>query len=381
VRMPIFRGMKHWGKILPVVLLSSLLFAACGGNSPSILNPTGPVAAQQANFFWFILVVATFVFVVVEGVLIWSIIRYRERANTPAPRQSHGNNTIEIIWTIVPSVFLFAVLGGTIYTMFNLTNISSLPGSIPSIQVAAVGHQWWWEFDYPNQHVVTADTLYLPQGAVVNVDLISRNVIHSFWVPSLTGKTDVIPGHLNTKIFRADVPGEYRGMCAEYCGTQHAHMNFNVVVLTTNDFNAWVSNEQQHAQTPTDALALQGQKIFTGVGGCTACHGIVGVNLDSFDAAKTSSGLPSTALVGPNLTHFAERNLIAGGVLIATDGHNWANDPACQLVNGRLVDKNSCGLYQWLHDPQAVKPGNDMVIGSLTDSQIYALIAYLQSLK
>jgi cytochrome c oxidase subunit 2 len=381
VRMPIFRGMKHWGKILPVVLLSSLLFAACGGNSPSILNPTGPVAAQQANFFWFILVVATFVFVVVEGVLIWSIIRYRERANTPAPRQSHGNNTIEIIWTIVPSVFLFAVLGGTIYTMFNLTNISSLPGSIPSIQVAAVGHQWWWEFDYPNQHVVTADTLYLPQGAVVNVDLISRNVIHSFWVPSLTGKTDVIPGHLNTKIFRADVPGEYRGMCAEYCGTQHAHMNFNVVVLTTNDFNAWVSNEQQHAQTPTDALALQGQKIFTGVGGCTACHGIVGVNLDSFDAAKTSSGLPSTALVGPNLTHFAERNLIAGGVLIATDGHNWANDPACQLVNGRLVDKNSCGLYQWLHDPQAVKPGNDMVIGSLSDSQIYALIAYLQSLK
>jgi cytochrome c oxidase subunit II len=380
VRMPIFRGMKHWGKILPVVLLSSLLFAACGGNSPSILNPTGPVAAQQANFFWFILVVATFVFVVVEGVLIWSIIRYRERANTPAPRQSHGNNTIEIIWTIVPSVFLFAVLGGTIYTMFNLTNISST-GSIPSIQVAAVGHQWWWEFDYPNQHVVTADTLYLPQGAVVNVDLISRNVIHSFWVPSLTGKTDVIPGHLNTKIFRADVPGEYRGMCAEYCGTQHAHMNFNVVVLTTNDFNAWVSNEQQHAQTPTDALALQGQKIFTGVGGCTACHGIVGVNLDSFDAAKTSSGLPSTALVGPNLTHFAERNLIAGGVLIATDGHNWANDPACQLVNGRLVDKNSCGLYQWLHDPQAVKPGNDMVIGSLSDSQIYALIAYLQSLK
>ena len=381
MRMPIFRGMKHWGKVLPVVLLSSLLFAACGGNSPTILNPTGPVAAQEANFFWFILVVATFVFVVVEGVLIWSIIRYRERANMPAPRQTHGNNTIEIIWTIVPSVFLFAVLGGTIYTMFNLSNISSTNASIPSIQVAAVGHQWWWEFDYPNQHVVTADTLYLPQGAVVNVDLISRNVIHSFWVPSITGKTDVIPGHLNTKIFRADVPGEYRGMCAEYCGAQHAHMNFNVVVLDTNAFNAWVSNEQQHAQTPTDALALQGQKIFTGVGGCTGCHGIVGVNLNSFDAVQTTSGLPTTALVGPNLTHFAERQLIAGGVLTTSDGHDWANEPACQLVNGKLVDKNSCGLYLWLHDPQSVKPGNDMVIGSLTDSQIYALIAYLQSLK
>jgi cytochrome c oxidase subunit II len=380
VRMPILRGMKHWGKILPVVLLSSLLFAACGGNSPTILNPTGPVALQEANFFWFILVVATFVFVVVEAVLIWSIIRYRERANTPAPRQTHGNNTIEIIWTIVPSVFLFAVLGGTIYTMFNLTNITST-GSIPSIQVTAVGHQWWWEFDYQNQHVVTADTLYLPQGAVVNMDLASSNVIHSFWVPSITGKTDVIPGHDNKKLFRADVLGEYRGECAEYCGTQHAHMNFNVIVLDTNAFNRWVSNEQQHAQTPTDALALQGQKIFTGVGGCTGCHGIVGVNLDSFDAAKTSSGLPTTALVGPNLTHFAERQLIAGGVLITSDGHNWANDPACQLVNGRLANKNNCGLYQWLHDPQSVKPGNDMVIGSLSDSQIYALIAYLQSLK
>ena len=381
MRMPIFRRMKHRGAIIPIVLLSSLLFTACGGNSPTILNPTGPVAVQEANLFWFILAVATLVFVVVEAVLIWSIIRYRERPNTPAPRQIHGNNTIEIIWTVAPSLFLFAVLTGTIYTMFNLTNISSTNGSIPEIRVAAVGHQWWWEFDYPNQHVNNADTLYLPQGSVVHMDLQSSNVIHSFWVPSITGKTDVIPGHLNQKIFRADQVGEYHGQCAEYCGTQHAHMYFNVIVLDTNAFNAWVSNEQQSARTPTDALALQGQKIFTGSGGCTGCHGIVGVNLNSFDAAKTNSGLSATALVGPNMTHFAERRFIAGGVLIASEGHNWANEQACQLVNGKLANKDNCGLYQWLHDPQAVKPGNDMVISSLSDSQIYALIAYLQSLK
>lgn len=387
MRMPIFRGMKHWGKIIPAVLLSSLLFAACGGNSPTILNPTGPVAGQEAGFFWFILAVATVVFLVVEALLIWSIIRYRDRPNAPPPRQIHGNNTVEFIWTVVPSLFLFAVLGGTIYTMFNLSNISSTPGSIPSIQVTAVGHQWWWEFDYPNQHVVTADTLYLPQGAVVNMDLASSNVIHSFWVPSITGKTDVIPGHDNKKLFRADVLGEYRGECAEYCGTQHAHMNFNVIVLDTHAFNRWVSNEQQQAQTPSDSLAQQGLTIFKGAGGCTGCHGIVGVNLPSFDPnAKTTSGLSASTLVGPNLTHFAERRLIAGGVLIATDGsapgqYTWANDPACQLVNGQLANKNSCGLYVWLHDPRAVKPGNDMVIGSLSDSQIFALIAYLQSLK
>jgi len=162
-------------------------------------------------------------------------------------------------------------------------------------------------------------------------------VIHSFWIPSITGKTDVIPGHDNQKIFRADQVGEYRGECAEYCGTQHAHMNFNVIVLDTNAFNAWVSNEQQSAQNPTASLAQQGQKLFKGSGGCTGCHGIVGVNLDSFQAAKTSSGLDASGLVGPNLTHFAERRLIAGGILIASDGHNWANDPACQLVNGHEV--------------------------------------------
>jgi len=373
--------MKHWGTIIPVVLLSSLLFTACGGNSPTILNPTGPVSVQEANLFWFILYVATFIFVLVEAVLIWSIFRYRERPNSPAPRQIHGNNTIEIIWTVVPSIFLFAVLAGTIYTMFNIQNISSTNGSISQIRVSAVGHQWWWEFDYPNQHVINADTLYLPQGAVVTMDLKSNNVIHSFWIPSITGKTDVIPGHDNQKIFRADQVGEYRGECAEYCGTQHAHMNFNVIVLDTNAFNAWVSNEQQSAQNPTASLAQQGQKLFKGSGGCTGCHGIVGVNLNSFQAAKTSSGLDASALVGPNLTHFAERRLIAGGILIASDGHNWANEPACQLVNGQLANKDNCGLYQWLHDPQAVKPGNDMIISSLSDTQIYALIAYLQSLK
>ncbi len=377
MRMPYFRGMKRW--IIPVVLLSSLLFAACGGNSPTILNPTGPVSSQEANLFWFTLWVATFVFVVVEAVLIWSIIRYRERPNMPQPKQIHGNNTIELIWTVAPSLFLFAVLAGTIYTMFNLQNIS---GTGQRIEVKAVGHQWWWEFDYPNQNnIVTADTLYIPKGTVIQVDLLSNNVIHSFWIPSITGKTDVVPGHVNRQVFRADQIGEYRGECAEYCGTQHAHMNFNVVVLDQNAFNTWVSTEQKAAQNPTDTLALQGQKIFKTTGGCTGCHGIVGVDLNSFTSDKTTSGLPTTSLVGPNLTHFGERDLLAGGVLLSSNGKDWADDPACQLVNGKLANKDSCSLYQWLHDPQAVKPGNDMVIGSLTDDQIYALIAYLESLK
>src|SRR5437763_7595563 len=134
--MPIFRGMKRWGVSLSALLLSSLLLAACGGNSPSILNPSGPVAKSESNLFWFILVVATIVFVVVESVLIYSIVRFRERPNSPTPTQTHGNNTVEIIWTILPSIFLFVVLVGTIYTMFVLTTFSSQ--HILSIKITVV---------------------------------------------------------------------------------------------------------------------------------------------------------------------------------------------------------------------------------------------------
>ena len=379
MRTPLFRRMKRWAFVLPLVLLSSLLFASCG-NPPSILIPKGTVASQEAGLFWFILIVATIVFVFVEGWLIFSIVRYRERPNTPQPRQLHGNNTVELIWTIAPSIFLFAVLAGTIYTMFGLQNISGNG----RIEVQAIGHQWWWEFNYPNDHIVTADTLYIPRGYVIQADLISNNVIHSFWIPEITGKTDVIPAHTNHQIFRADQAGVYRGICAEFCGTQHAHMEFNVVVFDRYDeYTAWISSQQRAAQTPTSTLAINGQKLFAGSGGCTGCHGIVGVNLKSADSTTTTAGVPTASLKGPNLTHFGSRSLIAGGVLGASDNHTWADDPACNIVNGQVANKGSCGLYQWLHDPGAVKPGNDMagVTSGLSDKDIIALIAYLESLK
>ena len=366
MRMPLFRGMKRWGMLISALLLSSFLLAACGENSPSVLNPAGPVADRERILFWFILIVATIVFVAVEGMLIYSIIRYRERPNSPTPRQIHGNNTIEVIWTVAPSIFLFAVLIGTIYTMVNLAQ----PKTPADVEVKAVGHQWWWEFDYVTQNgIVTADSLYVPTGAVVQVDLVSNNVIHSFWVPELTGKTDVIPGHNNHLWFTADHTGTYRGECAEYCGDQHAHMDFNVVAYDPNTFQTWVHMAQANAATPAaGSLEQQGAKLFAGSGGCTGCHGIVGVNLTSYADTRAAG------LVGPNLTHFGSRRLIAGGVL------SW--DPtSCAIVNGQLVNKNNCGLYKWLQDPQGFKPGNDMIIGQLTDTQITQLIAYLESLQ
>src|SRR5260370_11353850 len=223
--MPKFRGVKRWVTIISALLLSSILLAACDQNTPSIINPQGPVAAREAGLFWFILVVATIVFVAVEGVLIYSIIRFRERPNSPTPKQIHGNNTIEIIWTVAPSLFLFAVLIGTIYTMFGLAQPAG-----PNVEVQVVGHQWWWEFDYVHENFKTADELVVPQGTTIQLDLVSNNVIHSFWIPQLTGKTDVIPCHANRIWFKADdlTTTPYRGECAEFCASQHAHIDFNV---------------------------------------------------------------------------------------------------------------------------------------------------------
>jgi cytochrome c oxidase subunit 2 len=375
VRMPLFHRMKRRGVLFSTLLLSSLLLAACGGNSPSILNPAGPVAGKEAGLFWFILVVATIVFVAVEAALIYSIVRFRERPNAPAPRQIHGNNTVELIWTIAPSIFLFAVLIGTIYTMFNLRQIS---GTGRPVDVKVVGHQWWWEFDYVNEGIVTADELHIPVGTVINASLQSTNVIHSFWVPELFGKTDVVPGHNNTSVFSADKTGTYRGLCTEYCGLQHAHMNFNVIVQSQDDYNAWVTAQQQAAAAkPTDQNALAGQNLFLGSGGCQGCHGIVGVNLKDYSHLK--SGGSASGLIGPNLTHFGSRSFIGGGVLA------W--DPAsCVVVAGsdgkpKIQNPGACGLYQWLKDPQGVKPGNDMTIRSLSDTEIAQLIAYLETLK
>jgi cytochrome c oxidase subunit 2 len=376
--MPKTRKVKRWGIISIAILLSSVLLAACGGNSPSILDTHGPVAAKEAGLFWFILVVATFVFVVVEGVLIVSIVRFRERPNAPEPRQLHGNNTIEIMWTVAPSLFLFAVLIGTIYTMFNLTNIS---GQGRTEEITVVGHQWWWEFDYKIEGIVTADELVVPQGALIHTVLESNNVIHSFWVPQITGKTDVVPGHMNDKLFSADDVGTYRGLCTEYCGLEHAHMAFNLVVMTPTDYQTWVSDQQQKALVPTGGAALAGHKLFTGTGACFGCHGIVGVNLKSF------SDPIAAGLIGPNLTHFGNREgqdcasscLIAGGVL------SWSAS-SCVVTtdsqgNPAIQDPSACGLYQWLQDPQAVKPGNDMNIRQLSPTEIAQLIAFLESLQ
>ena len=341
-----------------LALVASAILSACDNNGANFLMPAGPAASQEAGLFWFILIVATLIFVGVTSVLLYSVIRFRARPGAAEPRQIHGNTTIELIWTAAPSLILFVILVVTIGAMFGVAS----PPTPATVTVNAIGHQWWWEFQYPDSHIVTADEMHVPVGAVVHVNLISDNVIHSFWVPELVGKTDVIPGHNNTTWFRADKTGQYRGECTEFCGTQHAHMDYVVVVDSPSDYSTWLAAQQTPGASPVaGSQQASGLKVFMSAG-CLSCHAV--------DCPDTVTRCPTNiggVHIGPNLTHFGSRLLIAGGVLA----------------------RNDANLTQWILHAQDVKSGSDMPsfdgtspgYNALTQQQIDDLVAYLESLQ
>ena len=377
MRMPLFRRTKHWLGLFSCLSLFSILFAACGENSPSILDTHGPIANSEGTVFWVILGIATFVFLAVEGALLFSIIRYRERPNMGNPRQIHGSTKLELLWTVIPTVFLVVIL---VFTIRGLLQVApeAEPADANKVTVTAIGHQWWWEFYYPQYNISTANTLEIPTNTVVHVNLFSNNVIHSFWIPQLAGKTDVVPGHNNTAWFKADDPGTYKGICAEYCGMQHANMKFNVKAVDPNTYMTWLHTQQQAAQSPAKSNAkfspADGLAVFQQ--NCTSCHGIVGVDETKYNNIQancnTNHDNASDCPLGPNLTHFGSRDMIAGGVLTN-------NKDQCSPNNPNLLQ--DCNLAKWLHNPQSIKPGNDMAIGQLSNDQIRSLVAYLESLK
>jgi cytochrome c oxidase subunit 2 len=379
--MPVFHRTKRWLALFSFLLLSSILLTACGEeSSTSILNVAGPVAADESFLFYVILGLAIVIFLGVEGMLVFSIFRYRERPNMPNPKQTHGNLILELIWTAVPTAVLFGLLFVTIRGLMQVApEAEPHNANTKTVKVVAMGHQWWWEFYYPDYNITTADELVIPTGTTIHVDLFSNNVIHSFWVPNLTGKTDLVPGHDNTKWFSADKTGTFTGICAEYCGTQHGNMRFEVKAVNSDNFQSWISTQQQAAAQPTDSLASQGADVFKNQ--CSSCHGIVGVDLkqyynpkqycDDGQPGNQPNGTPQ-CMIGPNLTHFGSRDLIAGGVL-------ENNAKACDPNDPKLLE--DCNLAKWLNDPQGIKPGNDMQIGQLTNDQIKQLVAYLEGLK
>ncbi len=327
--------------VLPVAL------AACGGPFPqSTLRPAGDLTFTIDHLFRLIVWLAAGVFVVVEGLLVYAVIRFRarpaagEEERSPAER-AHGNTVLEVSWTLAPVVILTIVAVPTIRTIIR-TEGRHPPGAL---EVSVTGHQWWWEFHYPDDSIVTANELHIPVGRPIEVSVTSADVIHSFWTPRLAAKRDAIPGRTNHITFTADSVGTFPGQCAEFCGASHANMGLRVMVDDSATFTAWVA-DQKRPPVPADsmsALAQRGAEFFK-TKGCVACHTIEGI---------------SVGTLGPNLTHVGSRTTIAAGTLPNT----------------------AEGLARWLRDPPAVKPDSKMPNLQLKDDEVAALAAYLQSLK
>lgn len=285
--------------------------------------------------FW---VVVIFMLVLVAQLFI--LVRFRARPGAPEPKHIHGNTMLEIAWTIAPAIILTLVAVPTVVTIYE-TQATPPAGSL---HVRAIGHQWWWEFQYPELGVTTASELVVPVGRTVAIDIETVDVMHSFWFPAMGGKRDAIPGRVNHMFFKPDSMGTYMGQCAELCGTSHANMRMKLVVNSPEEFDAWVEHQKSAPVNPdSTSLAAQGKAIYT-QGACIACHSISGV---------------STGVIGPNLSHVGSRSTLAGAI--------YENTPE--------------NLGHWLTDPPARKPGSLMPKQALTKDQVAALVAYLTSLK
>lgn len=360
---------------LPLTLVTIgtlLLLSGCASEQlpQNALDPAGPVARSQDDLWDLVFPIAIGVFVLVETALLFFIFRYRDRGDDRIPKQVAGNTKLEIIWTLIPAVILAGVAVPTVQTLFEL---AEEPTDNP-LEVRVIGKQYWWEFEYLNdegQGVVTSTDLHIPAGRSVylhmqslsailndpgadeidvrNGGLVNNGVIHSFWVPRLAGKQDVVPHHTRFMTIEADEPGLYEGQCAEFCGLSHARMRMNVIAQEPAEFQQWLDEQAQPAQEPTDQLAQQGAELFA-TQQCIACHAIEGYEVD---------GQVADVRIGPDLTHFASRLEMAGGI----------------------IDVNEENIKRWLANPQEVKSGAQMPNLGLDAEQIEALTAYLLSLE
>lgn len=353
-----------------LLLMGSLVALALGctpSDPQSTFGTFGPVARDQAMVFWVIFALGAVVFVLVEGAILYMVIKFRRRPGDGDPEQVHGNNQVEIAWTVVPAIILIIAVIPSLIVTFSSAN-SPQPPEEGGLVVEAIGHQWWFEFNYPEYGVVVANEMHIPVDKPVNIKLGSVDVIHSFWVPKLAGKVDMVPGNDNTMWFLAEREGEYFGQCAEFCGVSHANMRFKVVAESQEDFDAWIAAQLTDASDPTDPLALQGQELFmSGDTLCFRCHTVGGTRL-------------ARGKIGPTLTHVASRRHLASGLMKNTEDGS-------EVVSSALLQAN---LKEWLTDPDEVKPGNimsrdaeiyDGTLPALTENQIDALVAYLLTLK
>ena len=340
-----WRAPRHWA-----VCCAVLSVGACSGFQ-SALDPKGPRAEAVAKLHWTLTAIATVVYVVVIGALIFALWRATHRA--PVLDEHEHHETPEQAGVMKRGVIIAVAATVVIMLAFVVVSVSTgstlaKVGGTKPLRIDVVGHQWWWEvkYDDPDVHniVNTANEIHVPVGRPVLIKMTSTDVIHSFWAPNLAGKKDLIPGHETRTWFRADSAGIYRGQCAEFCGYQHAKMAFYIVAEPRLDFEKWLGQQRESAKMPTDSLTQSGERVFLS-GSCAMCH--------------TISGTGAGGTVGPDLTHLASRRTIAAGTLPLTTGN----------------------LAGWILDPQSIKPGAKMPPNQIDPQSLQALLAYLGTLK
>ena len=366
-----------------LVTALSLLMLVLLGCSPehypqTTLLPRGDFARIADDLLDTTVKWALLVFVLVEGVLIYAIFRFRGKPGDPEPHQTHGNTTVEIIWTVIPALILAAIAVPTVRAIFQ-TNATP-PKDALTIEV--VGHQWWWEFRYPEYNLTTANEIHVPVGRTVSLRMGSADVIHSFWVPQFAAKRDVFANRESRMWFKAETEGEYPAQCAEFCGIQHGRMAYRIKAQKPEEFQAWVAHmrtlgpkpppgakpgppppapktrAEAGVRTASEGASIQqpgaqgrnqdpqyanGEKLFLSKG-CVACH-----SLQAVDAPK--------GMVGPNLANVGARSYIAAGTLKNTDAN----------------------LARWIRDPQGIKKGVLMPNLGLTEADAQALVAFLRA--
>ena len=328
------------GRLGAAVASLSLLAAACAKNAPmDTLEPAGANARTIDNLINPVFIIAAVVFVAVEGLALVFTIRYRHREGAPEPVQIHGSTKLEVGWTLIPALILLGIAIPTIATIFKLAKTPDNP-----LNVTVTARQFWWEYEYTDLGVVTANELHMPVGRELEITLHSEDVIHSFWVPKLAGKMDVVPGRSNRMSMSGDTPGTYLGQCTEFCGLSHANMRLKAVVQTPDEFEAWVDDQRRAAPPPAPGTpAAEGAELFASKG-CGGCHTVQGV---------------SEGKVGPDLTHFSDRSSFAGSLFEMSPGN----------------------LTTWLRDPPGVKPGSKMPNLNLSAEETAKLVAYLETLR
>ncbi len=335
--------MRRLAPLLPVLL------AGCEGVQ-SMTGGQGRESQAFNDLFIFFLVVTGFVFLLVVGFLLAAILRRRGSRFDGVPdgqavaTREGALNKVLIGWAVFIGIGLAAL---TIASW--LTDRRAVAAAAdPLVDITVTARQWWWQVDYQgaeaNQGFTTANEIHLPVGVPARITLKSNDVIHSFWIPNLAGKQDLIPGRENDIIVTPTSVGRYRGQCAEYCGLQHAHMAFDVIVESPEAFAAWRSAQVAPAPPPDNPLRQAGYNYVT-TRECATCHAI--------------GGTPASGRFGPDLTHVASRLTIGAGTYPVTRGH----------------------LYGWVADPQSAKPGNQMPAIGLSPDELHAIVAYLESLR